>query len=264
MADPIDSTNLGTMRTAAAVEQYTGPEYILPHERLAFDRVAPEVRGRSILDIGVGGGRTTRALLELSADYLGVDYSPEMVAASRRRFPGVRIEHADARDLRRIADDSIALAVFSCNGISMVGHEDRLAILREVRRVLVPGGYFIFTTYNRNSPQATAGYRAPDFRFSANPARLAVRSVRWTRDVLEGLRNRRRLVPLEIHQPEYAIINDFCHNYGVMLYYIGLSAQRRQLEAEGFAPDAPAYEVTGRLIEDDSRLDSMLFIARKR
>ena len=108
-----------------------------------------------------------------------------------------RFEHADARQMAGIADASIDLAVFSCNGISMVGHDDRLAIMREVHRILKPQGVFLFTTYNRNSPEARARFRFPDFEASPNPARLLVRGARHLRDtaisVVQRLRHIRQI-----------------------------------------------------------------------
>ena len=48
-----------------------------------------------ILDVGVGGGRTTTMLRLLSDDYIGVDYTSEMVAVSRRNYPGADIRWGD-------------------------------------------------------------------------------------------------------------------------------------------------------------------------
>jgi SAM-dependent methyltransferase len=217
-----------------------------------------------VLDIGVGAGRTVKALLEVSPDYLGIDYSQEMIAACRNRFPTIRFEHADARRLTRVANASISLAVFSCNGISMVGHEDRLSIMCEVHRVLKPGGVFLFTTYNRNSPEARAGFRFPDFQLSMNPARLAVRIARLVKDTTISFYQRRQHIRHEVHTSRYAVLNDLCHNYGVMLYYITLAHQRRQLEEAGFEANALAFDRTGRRISDDTTLDSMALVARKR
>lgn len=264
MESVIDRINLRTMRSAAVVAHYVRPNELLPHERASLDHVADEVRGGSVLDIGVGGGRTVKALLEVSPDYLGIDYSQEMVEACRARFPKVRFEHADARRLSGVRDGSISLAVFSCNGISMVGHDDRLAIMREVHRVLKPGGVFLFTTYNRNSPEASAGFRFPEMQYSLNPVRLLMRSARLLKDIAISLYQRRQHVKHEVRTSRYAVLNDMCHNYGVMLYYITLAQQRRQLEDAGFLPNAVAFDCRGQRIVDDTALDSMALIARKR
>ena len=263
MDNVIDRINLRTMRSSAAVAHYTRPDELLPHDRASLDHVAGEFRGAPILDIGVGGGRTVKALREVSEDYLGIDYSQEMVEACKARYPRVRFAHTDARRMSGVRDGSISLAVFSCNGISMVGHEDRLTIMREVHRVLKPGGVFLFTTYNRNSPEARAGYRFPDFHASMNPVRLAVRIVRHVRDTAISFHQRQQHVRHELHTSGYALLNDLCHNYGVMLYYITLVQQRRQLEDAGFEPNALAFDSTGRPICDDTTLDSMALIARK-
>ena len=259
----IDRINLRTMRSAAVVEHYSCTDELMPHERAALDHVANEMRGGSVLDLGVGAGRTVKALLEVSPDYLGIDYSQEMISACEARFPGIRFEHADARRLPHIRDASVSLAVFSCNGISMVDHEDRLAILREVHRVLKSGGVFLFTTYNRNSPEAVAGFRFPELQFSKNPARTLVRLARWIKDTSIRAVSRHRFVKLEVHAGHYAVLNDVCHNYGVMLYYITLADQRRQLEDTGFQANAVAFDRTGGRIGDDTMLDSMALIARK-
>ncbi len=263
MTNAIDEVNLRTMRSASAVKHYSHREDLSPPERASLDAVAASVRGQPILDIGVGGGRTVKALLEVSPDYLGVDNSLEMVEACRRRFPGVRLEHADARRMDKVADGSIQLAMFSCNGIGMVSHEDRLAIMKEVLRVLRPGGVFLFSTHNRDCPDHSAGFRFPPFTWTLNPVRLAVRSLRFLAHTPVRVFNRRRFLRHEQRTPTYSIINDVCHNYGTMLYYISLAEQRRQLEALGFEPDAVAYDLDGRVIGSGSDHSSMAFIARK-
>lgn len=264
MANAIDDVNLRTMRSRSAVKHYSHREDLTPAERASLDAVAEAARGQPILDIGVGGGRTVKALLEVSTDYLAVDNSPEMVASCRRRFPGVRVERADARRLDLVPDASIFLAMFSCNGIGMVSHEDRLAIMREARRVLRPGGAFLFSTHNLNSPAPRAGFLFPEFDWSPNPARLAVRALRFAAHTALRVRNRRRFKRHEQRTPTYSIINDECHDYGTLLYYISLAEQRRQLEALGFEPDAAAYDERGDLLQAETTDSSMAFVARVR
>jgi len=259
----LDRINLRTMRAAEVVAEYARQDELLAHERVVLDRVADECRNAPILELGVGGGRAVQALLGISRDYLGIDYSPEMVAACQQRFPQVHFALGDARRMPGLADASFKLVVFCCNGISMVGHEDRLAILREVRRVLKPGGILLFTTYNRDCPEAVAGFRWPVFAPSINPLRLAVRGLRFARDAWASMLNRRRFRRHEQRTTHYAIINDACHNHGVMLYYITVDEQRRQLEQLGFEGRSPAFDRDGEPIREHSRLDSMAFIARK-
>lgn len=263
MVVSVDSINMRTMTDASVVAHYARPWPLSPAEQACFDRIADEARGRPVLDIGVGGGRTVEALRRISDDYTGIDYSADMVAACRRRFPGVRFEHADARAMALVADASVFLAVFSCNGIGMVPHEDRLRILREVHRVLQPGGAFVFSTHNRNSPEYRRGFRFPDLQWSPNPLRLLVRSARFARDTLTRLRNRRRFRPLEVHAQDYAMVNDACHDYGTMLYYVTLEQQRRQLADAGFAADVEAWDLDGIRIGHDTCHDSIALIARK-
>ncbi|MDH5835701.1 class I SAM-dependent methyltransferase [Luteimonas kalidii] len=263
MSEAIDRINLRTMRDPAVVAHYARPWGLSPAEQATFARVAPLARGRRILDIGVGGGRTVEALRAISDDYLGIDYSVDMVEACRRRFPAAQFEFADARAMDGIADGSVGLAVFACNGIGMVSHADRLRILREVQRVLEPGGLFVFSTHNRNSPEFGRGFRWPSFEWSWHPLRAAVRSLRFCGEFVLRLRNRRHFRPFEVHAPDYAIINDQCHHYGTMLYYVTLDRQRRQLAEAGFEPDAEAYDLAGEPIHDDSAHDSITLIARK-
>ena len=263
MSESIDRINMRTMTNASVVAQYARPSELSAAEQATLARVAPMARDRPILDIGVGGGRTVEALRAISADYLGIDYSQDMVDACRQRFPGVRFELADARAMSAVADDSIFLAVFSCNGIGMVSHADRLQILREVRRVLQPGGIFVFSTHNRNSPEYRRGFQFPQLRWTLHPLRAVVRLSRFAAQTALRLRNRRRFRPHEVHADDYSVINDVCHHYGTMLYYVTLERQRWQLQDAGFEPDAEAYDLDGRPVHGDTLHDSIALIARK-
>ena len=251
------------MRSASAVRSYSFDETLQPRERAALDSVAVEFRGAAILDLGVGAGRTVKPLLEVSSDYLGVDYSAEMIAACRQRYREQHFVLGDARNLSMVADGTVGLVMFSCNGISMVGHEDRLKIIRETYRVLRPGGAFVLTTYNQNCPDHTAGFQFPEFEFTFNPARCLVRTARFLDALALRVRNRQRHRRHTVRTAEYSVINDVCHDYGVMLYYISLDHQRRQLEACGFLPKAVAFDHAGQIIVRENDENDYAMVARK-
>jgi SAM-dependent methyltransferase len=266
--DPVevnqDAVNRRLMASARIVKGYARQEGLSPPEAAALARIAPEAKGKPILDVGVGGGRTVAPLRAVSEDYLGIDYTPEMVEACRRAHPGVRFEHVDARDMKRYPDGSFFLAVFSCNGLGMVGHADRIAIMREIRRVLAPGGAFLFSNHNRASDDVRAGFQFPDLERSYNPARLGVRMLRYVHRLGLRIYNRRRLRDLVVDDAGegYSIINDVCHDYGTMLYYVDLAAQRRQLRDAGFGDELTMWDLSGRETDERATDGSITVLVR--
>ncbi|HUN43594.1 MAG TPA: class I SAM-dependent methyltransferase [Acetobacteraceae bacterium] len=85
---------------------------------------ATEALGAPILDIGVGGGRTTPLMRAISTNYCGIDYIPEMVAIARRRFPDADFRVMDAREMD-FHNGRFALTTFSYNGIDSVDVKGR-------------------------------------------------------------------------------------------------------------------------------------------
>ena len=136
-----------TYGNPGTVAHYTALNYLTPCERLLF---ATYIRPSSaILDLGVGGGRTTSHLSGLASRYVGVDYVPAMVEACRAKFPGMEFAVADAADLSAFADASFDAVVFAFNGIDFVlPQASRRRCLEHIHRVLKPGGVLIFSSHN--------------------------------------------------------------------------------------------------------------------
>jgi ubiquinone/menaquinone biosynthesis C-methylase UbiE len=126
---------------------YATLEYLTPCERSLFDRyVTPRM---AVLDIGVGGGRTTPYLSQHSSRYVGVDYSEEMVESCRKKFPRLEFRVADASKLTEFQDASFDVVVMSFNTIDyLLPDEKRRKCLEECRRVLRNGGVLIFSSHN--------------------------------------------------------------------------------------------------------------------
>lgn len=256
----IDAINQRTMSTVVA--DYGWRDDLHSSERAALEVIAEAVRGRRILDLGVGAGRTVKGLRALSDDYVGVDYVQEMVDYCRKRYPEVRFERGDARSMPQFADASFDLVVFSCNGICMVDHAGRLRILSEVRRLLAPGGHFVFSTSNRNDPNA-GRFRLPGFTPTAHPIKLAARTTRFVVNSIASTVNRLRLKPTEVHASDYAILNDRSHRFGTMNYFITLDKQLVQLRENGFAEAPRVFDELGRAVDGDTTHGTMTFLVRK-
>src|SRR5947208_9271256 len=56
--------------------------------------------GERVLDLGCGTGALTAEIAARGAEVLGVDRSEEMIAQARKKFPELRFEVMDARELR--------------------------------------------------------------------------------------------------------------------------------------------------------------------
>lgn len=259
----VDVVNKRTMGRIESVAHYARWEGLKAAERAALDLVKERVSGASILDLGVGGGRTVAPLLELSDRYVGIDYSQAMVAVCKNKFPGVDFRHCDARDLSDFPDQSFDVVTFFCEGICMVDHQGRLAILREVRRVLKPGGVFIFSTYNQDSANhcAQRPFNWPYFHWTWNPIRLAVRSTRFVQMTFKSAVNRGRNRKFDLRGPEYSIINDVFHEYATMIYFISLSNQIKQLNDSGFCSDIKVLDLNGDPVVSASTDNTLTFIA---
>ncbi|MGA7830836.1 MAG: methyltransferase domain-containing protein [Terracidiphilus sp.] len=91
----------------------------------------------SILDLGCGDGQLTERIAATGARVIGVDLSPEMIAAARSR--GIDAREASA-ELLPFPDGAFD-AVFSNAVLHWVRNQD--AMMAEVRRVLKPGGRFV-------------------------------------------------------------------------------------------------------------------------
>lgn len=92
--------------------------------------------GETILDLGCGDGFLSQRIAESGAQVVGVDSSPEMVAAARGR--GVDARLADAESL---AFEEEFDAVFSNAALHWM--RDQRLVLKNVRRALKPGGRFV-------------------------------------------------------------------------------------------------------------------------
>ena len=149
----VNAFNKRLYSTPAAVRTFGGAHTELQKpEQTILDLLRPQLHGMSMLDIGVGGGRTTHHFAPLVARYIGLDYSPEMIEECHRCFPHPATYTSflvgDAAHMNMFEEGTFDLLLFSFNGIDVLSLEKKLQVLREVRRIGKQGGYFIFSAHN--------------------------------------------------------------------------------------------------------------------
>src|SRR5262245_6916584 len=104
-----------------AIRDYTAQEQLFPPEEYIFSTYASLLAKSRVLDMGVGGGRTTRHLFSRCRAYRAIDYAPAMIKACRATFASCRgaevFEVADARDLSCEKAGAYDFVIFSYNGL---------------------------------------------------------------------------------------------------------------------------------------------------
>ncbi len=99
---------------------------------------------RRVLDAGCGGGRLTIALAQGGAEVTGIDTSRERLEQARRRSEAagtrLRLLEADFNGPLVFTDSSFDVVT---SRLALMAAEDPVTTLRELRRVLEPGGRLV-------------------------------------------------------------------------------------------------------------------------
>lgn len=115
-----------------------------------FTTIVGDWRGKSVLDLGCGGGFMSEALARRGAHVIGVDPSAPAIAIAKKHAEasGLAIDYrVGAGEGLQVAGSSVDIVV--C--VDVLEHVENLdSVIDEVRRVLKPGGLFLFDTINRN------------------------------------------------------------------------------------------------------------------
>lgn len=139
------------------------------HLSSLVDEAAPPRRPLRVLHLGAGGLALARyvAATRPGSYQQAVDIDPDLVAAVRRQAPlpkgvKVKIRIGDAREQLRAAPgdcyDIIIVDVFS--GARVPPHLTTVEFLREVSRVLRPGGHFAANICDGKNPVFSRGVAA--------------------------------------------------------------------------------------------------------
>ena len=115
-----------------------------PFDRDCLDRLAGEVGELGpVCDLGCGPGQIARYLRHQGVNTLGVDLSPKMIAEAQRLNPEIHFHQGDMLSLPDQDNSWGGIAAFYC--IIHIPREQIVDALREMKRVLKPGGLLLVT-----------------------------------------------------------------------------------------------------------------------
>jgi len=229
------------------VEDYASDKFIglQKPEQFILDEIHTELTGCNMLDIGVGGGRTTFHFAPMVKNYHGIDISNNMIKKCREKYGhwnNVKFDVASVVDLKMFEDSTFDFVLFSFNGIDYINNEDRHSALKEIKRVLKPHGMFVFSSHNYDAIYKLLDTKTNGFWFVTKL---------FLYNTFFGKKGN-----------GYAIMNDGAHDFKLKTYYIKRSAQIEVLEDLGFK-FVKTYDSMGesKIVESDE--DWIYYFCRK-
>ncbi|HAX18095.1 MAG TPA: hypothetical protein DCY00_05830 [Actinobacteria bacterium] len=244
---------------------YVARDYLDKAEKSIIENLKPFLKDMSMLDMGVGAGRTTKYFLPIVNCYIGADYAPNMIEECRRKFSKRNIfEVVDVRDMRKFADNMFDFVLFSYNGIDSFNEKSRIVALREIKRVLKNKGFFAFSTHNINWEGIN-----DIFRFKTIYRKLIKKSGNgFLKRIFLFFKSFYLLLRLNIlnktlimasfikslQKEGHGILADNSLNGKVRIYYSSTAYQRKQLEESGFF-NVKTFSVNGIETCDETELN---------
>jgi len=252
-------SNIITYSKKGTIEYYLNAQDLQLPEKTILKIYSSELSSMKMLDIGVGGGRTTLHFSNLTKEYLGIDYSKEMISACKERFfesvkKNIDFETVDVRDMSSIKSQEFDFILFSFNGIDYISHDDRLQAFKEIHRVGRPGGIFCFSTHNLNYARRIFSVRS---LVTAKPTQLLKR-FRAYKNLWRH--NKAGLKIVNDSGVLYSIFLDGAFDFSLSTYHIDPSSQFHQLQNTGLFENIKMYSlITGREVSYESNNKNTLF-----
>lgn len=132
--------------------------------------------GNKVLDLGCGNGRLFELFDNQAIEYIGVDYSTNLIGLAQKKYPSAKFITADALNLPFGAGEfDVIFAVALLHHIPSV--ELRLKVLANCHRVLRPGGFLILTVWNLWQPKLLIKYKIWPMIFGLRPKDLDWKDV---------------------------------------------------------------------------------------
>src|SRR6476660_1734249 len=109
--------NKAVYESAEIAQEYALCSNLYPPEEAILRIMLPHLPSLRMLDLGVGGGRTTLHFAKWVREYVGADYSEAMIGECRQRFSTypdhISFAVCDARSMEMFANSSFDFILFS-------------------------------------------------------------------------------------------------------------------------------------------------------
>ena len=149
------------------ITAYTIPSDNVIHQRLlfAYEESAKFVKG-NVLEVGCGVGKGTELFAPLCTNYTAIDKNEKLIRYLSQKYPKFRFIDAFIPPFEGVINEAMDVVVTQ----QVIEHiENDQLFLKEIHRVLKPGGKSIITTPNKDlsltrNPWHVREYQPEEFR----------------------------------------------------------------------------------------------------
>ena len=139
----IQSYNESAEEWAARLRSGNNPAHRFLEKPAMFAKL-PDIKGLRVLCVGCGTGEECHALTSLGATVVGIDISSGLIKEARKAYPDIKFLVMDVELL--LFDNASFDFVYS--SLTLHYLEDWITALSEIKRIMVPGGHFLFSTHH--------------------------------------------------------------------------------------------------------------------
>ena len=240
------------------IAPYYAREPLHPPEIQIFIKHKAEFSNKTVLDIGVGTGRTSKYLAPYCKRYVGIELNKDMLNLFSENLPQIELVHCDMREFAGLNKDKFEFVLGSYSAFDALNHADRVKMFHNTHTMMQANGMFCFSTHNLNWKGIGS---SPKLERAKDPVRL-MKNFFAHRKCLE---NHKRMKQLEERHETYAVLNDISHEWLALLYYITRAQQTLQLQEASFKV-LEVYDYNGNLLlegSNDSHCAVLYYVCRR-
>lgn len=119
--------------------------------RLNYIQSRAEITGKSVLDIGCGGGILSESMAQAGANVTGIDMHPTVIKTAKLHLheSGLNVEYLQITAEELATQRPGSYDVVTC--LEMLEHvPDPSSVIKAAATLVKPGGHLFFSTINRN------------------------------------------------------------------------------------------------------------------